>query len=175
MALLSVDHALQVWVVGHRSSFLTPVMSVLSSIGEGGFVWFAIGLALLVARRLSPRGLLQLTLAILLAALTANETLKPLFGRERPFLATPAMAVIGPRPADASFPSGHSANAAAGATVLSALVPEGRLVWIGLAAAIAYSRIYLGVHYPLDAIVGALVGIACALLAFKLTRRILIA
>jgi undecaprenyl-diphosphatase len=147
-------------------------MSVLSTIGEGGFVWFVIGLALLAARRMTRRGLVQLTLAIVLAALTANETLKPFFGRERPFLATPAMVVIGPHPADPSFPSGHSANAAAATTILTALVPEGRLLWIGLAAAIAYSRIYLGVHYPLDTIVGALVGVACAIVASKLTRRI---
>jgi undecaprenyl-diphosphatase len=46
------------------------------------------------------------------------------------------------------------------------------VVWIALAVAIAYSRIYLGVHYPFDTIVGALVGIACGLLALKLTRRI---
>ena len=46
-----------------------------------------------------------------------------------------------------------------------------RLVWWTLAAAIAYSRVYLGVHYPLDVIGGALVGVGCGILAMRLTGR----
>ena len=80
--------------------------------------------------------------------------------------------MIGGRPHDASFPSGHAANAFAGALVLSITAPRGRLAWWPLAVAIAYSRVYLGVHYPLDVVGGAGVGLACAGVVLFARRRL---
>jgi undecaprenyl-diphosphatase len=74
-------------------------------------------------------------------------------------------------PHSASFPSGHSATSFACATVLGALVPRLRLPALVLAAAVAYSRLYVGVHYPLDVLAGALLGIATALLLLAASRR----
>jgi undecaprenyl-diphosphatase len=99
---------------------------------------------------------------LLLAWILADVILKPVIGRERPFVQTPAVRVIGGKPADASFPSGHAASSFAAAAVLSVMAPVGRLVWWPLAIAIACSRVYLGVHYPLDVVAGAGVGLASA-------------
>ena len=70
-----------------------------------------------------------------------------------------------------SFPSGHTATAFAGATVLSYLVPRAAPAFVLLAAAIAYSRLYVGVHFPLDVVGGAVIGIATALLLLVAARR----
>jgi undecaprenyl-diphosphatase len=74
-------------------------------------------------------------------------------------------------PHSASFPSGHTATAFAAATVLTALVPRAAAAWFVLAAAIAYSRLYVGVHFPLDVAGGVAVGVATALLLLAAVRR----
>jgi membrane-associated phospholipid phosphatase len=70
-----------------------------------------------------------------------------------------------------SFPSGHTATAFAGATALSALAPRAAPAFYLLAAAIAYSRLYVGVHFPLDVVGGAVIGMATALLLLATVRR----
>ena len=70
-----------------------------------------------------------------------------------------------------SFPSGHTATAFAAATVLTALVPRAAAAWFVLAAAIAYSRLYVGVHFPLDVAGGIAVGVATALLLLGADQR----
>jgi membrane-associated phospholipid phosphatase len=61
-----------------------------------------------------------------------------------------------------SFPSGHATSATAGAIAIGRAWPRARVVWLTLAALIAYSRIYLGHHYPLDVLGGVLLGTAIA-------------
>jgi undecaprenyl-diphosphatase len=70
-----------------------------------------------------------------------------------------------------SFPSGHTATAFAGATLLSAFVPRAAPAFYLLAAAIAYSRLYVGVHFPLDVVGGVVIGLVTALLLLSAARR----
>jgi len=155
-------------VVAHRIAFLNGPFWLLSVVGRGGMVWLGSGLALAIARKRRDAFTVVL-LAVLLGSTTADEIVKPLVHRARPF-ETMSGDVIGGRPDDKSFPSGHSANAFAAATALSHLVPRTAFVWWTLATAIAFSRVYLGVHYPLDVIGGALLGVGCGWLAVWLTR-----
>jgi undecaprenyl-diphosphatase len=171
MRVTGIDHLLCAWIVAHRIKAVTALMLGLSVVGRGGLVWLAIGGVLTILRRMHPRGLVVLVLALSLASFLADQVLKPLVARERPFVAVPQVTVIGSRPDDASFPSGHTANAFAGAFVLSRAVPGGQIIWWALAVAIAYSRVYLGVHYPLDVAGGALVGLASAALISVLVTR----
>ena len=171
--VLSLDHLVRAWIVLHRVPVLDGFMWTLSAVGRSGLVWLAIAALLAAARRASWRGLVQLTLALLLTSTVVDRVIKPVVGRERPYITTTAIPVIGGRPGGSSFPSGHAANAAAGAFVVSGLVPGGQLAWWTLAFAIAYSRVYVGVHYPLDVLCGALVGLMCAMLVVIATRQYL--
>ena len=163
--MIHLDQSARLWVVAHRLGWLDGVMWIVSVIGRGGLVWLVIGLTLTLIWRTTPALLLELMLAIVLASLLANHVLKPLVSRERPFVSTPEILVIGSRPGDASFPSGHAANAFAGASVLARRLRAQRVLWWALAVLIAYSRVYLGVHYPLDVAGGALLGCVCGTVA----------
>jgi membrane-associated phospholipid phosphatase len=88
-------------------------------------------------------------------------------GEQRPKDPGPLVAI----PHSHSFPSGHTATAFAGATMLSFFVPRAAPAFYVLAAAIAYSRLYVGVHFPLDVVGGVVIGVATALLLLAATRR----
>ena len=75
---------------------------------------------------------------------------KPFFNRSRPFESYADSRVYGYKPTTRSFPSGHAASAIAGACALVRLAPEGRGIFWVLAVLVAFSRVYLGVHYPAD-------------------------
>lgn len=101
------------------------------------------------------------------AADGAAELLKSAVGERRPRLPHPLIGI----PHGKSFPSGHAATSFACATVLSALAPRAAPFLFTLALAIAYSRLYVGVHWPLDVIGGALLGLVTALLLLSEARR----
>lgn len=169
--LLTLDRALRTWVVLHRIRALDGVMWGLSAVGRGGLIWILLAIVLIALRRLGLSALLSLLLALLLASVVTDHLIKPAVNRQRPFTHASPVDVIGGRPHDASFPSGHTSNAFAGAYVLSVVAAEPALVWWTLAVAIAYSRVYLGVHYPVDVLGGALVGLACGALVIAVRRR----
>jgi len=87
--------------------------------------------------------------------------LKPLIDRARPFEVVEAARVITTRSLTSSLPSGHAASAVAGALATGRLFPVARPIFWALAALIAVSRVYTGVHWPSDVLAGALVGFAC--------------
>jgi len=138
----------------------------LSRIGSWGAVWIALGLALAIFRRqIQP---LILVLLVFTVSDGAAELLKSAVGERRPHVADPLVAV----PHSRSFPSGHAATSFACATVLAVLVPRAAPFLFVLAVAIAYSRLYVGVHWPLDVVAGAALGIATALLLLSAARRL---
>jgi YegS/Rv2252/BmrU family lipid kinase len=140
--------------------------------GEG---WAAVVLLIAVA---DPRRGIRIaaeTLPALWATmLTVNLLLKPLFRRRRPFIAFVKARVIGPRPLDFSFPSGHAAAGFAGAVLLGSHLPGWAPLFYVFAAAVGFSRIYLGVHYPSDVIIGGTAGAALAL-AYQALIQLLLA
>jgi membrane-associated phospholipid phosphatase len=88
----------------------------------------------------------------------AVTILKGLFDRPRPPLADPGLDPVGAIPGSSSFPSGHSATAFAAAVAVGLLYPRLRRPLLGLAAVVALSRVYLGVHYATDVLAGSLLG-----------------
>ena len=128
-------------------------------------MWFAIALVVALLRR-DVRTFALVAIAVLAADGLAGLA-KFAVGEHRPRGTHPLVAI----PHSNSFPSGHSATAFAAATVLTALVPRAAAVWLVLAAAIAYSRLYVGVHFPLDVAGGIAIGVVTALLLLAAARR----
>ncbi|MDH6281200.1 bifunctional phosphatase PAP2/diacylglycerol kinase family protein [Prescottella agglutinans] len=140
-------------------------LRTLSTAASHSVLWLGIatglGLAGGRARRAAVRGILSVAGA---SAIT-NAVLKPLLPRRRPPAGTAEFTTRRglPAPASSSFPSGHSASAAAFATGVALEFPAVGAALTPLAAAVAYSRVHTGVHWPSDIAVGMGIGTAVAL------------
>lgn len=155
-----------------RSAWLTPVMKFFSLIGDNGLVWIALTVILLIFKRTRHIGIMC-GISLALDVLTVNLLLKNLFARVRPYDTFTQLQLLVDIQYDWSFPSGHSAAGFAVCTVLLKTAPKKFAVpSLILAILIAFSRIYVCVHYPTDVVGGVLVGIFCGFAAVWLYRKI---
>jgi membrane-associated phospholipid phosphatase len=121
-----------------------------------------------VRRRLPTTALAVTGAAAVAEGLTA--VLKLLTERARPPLADPTIQALVTLPESHSFPSGHAATAFAAATVVGVLHPRLRAPLLALALMVAVSRVYLGVHFWSDVVVGSFLGVAIGIVAARLFR-----
>ena len=155
-----MDTRLERWVVHHRAPWLDQFFVALSHIGSMGIVWLLIAaLAALIWRR--PTIFLWVLAGDLIASVLSYE-LRRAIGRDRPPVRFPEPRPLVDVPLNASFPSGHAATSFACAALLAWLTPLSKAPLFALAALIAFSRVYVGVHYPLDVLGGAALGLGVA-------------
>ena len=168
----SLDSGIAVWVATHRFGPLDDLFIALGSVNRLGAVWVASALVLGVASRRGIRwtcGLAALTALVTFAADSASFGVKDLVQRTRPFVAHPQihpLYVVH----SSSFPAGHAATAFAGATLLTYVARRLWPLFLSVAVAVGFSRVYVGVHYPTDVLAGAAVGIAVAGIAILFLR-----
>lgn len=175
--LQKIYHAEQrmlLWIQDHmRRSWLTFLMKCITCLGNGGVFWLVIALCSLwiPAYRFTGTAIL---LSQILSVIFSNGILKNIIARPRPQDTISALCILIRRPRDFSFPSGHTSSSFAAAVILLQTAP----LWLGvlsliIAVLIAFSRIYLGVHYPSDVVCGAVLGIIFGAAALLLLRFIL--
>ncbi|AKH86781.1 phosphoesterase [Streptomyces sp. CNQ-509] len=168
--LRRADHALFARIAATRWPGAEPVLPRLSRAADHGVLWF--GTAAAVAAFGGPRGrraALRGLGSLALASATANTAGKGAFRRARPVLdAVPVIRHLTRQPITSSFPSGHTASAAAFACGVAMESPRWGLALAPVAWSVAFSRIYTGAHYPSDVLAGAALGLGAALVVRRL-------
>lgn len=171
--LLQLDGGLLIWL---QQTFVRPeltnVMRAVTHLGDTGMIWIALSLLLCVNRKTRTAGILSLT-ALALTFLADNVILKNLVARTRPYETFGQVRLLIERQKDFSFPSGHTGSSFAAAAVLFQTMPKRFGVpCVILAALIAFSRLYLGVHYPSDVLAGAAIGCLIALATVRMKQKL---
>ncbi len=157
--------------VGLRWAPLTPLLVLASAWWVKGTLFVLAGLACDLLRRRAVPVTALASLAALGVSSLVSDLVKQAVDRARPPLTDAAVQAVGPLPSSPSFPSGHATTAFAAAVALAVLVPRLRVPALALAAVVAVSRVYLGVHFWLDVLAGAALGSAIgALIAFVALR-----
>lgn len=142
----------------YHHKFLNICMKFIASIGDFGMIWIALVLILSVypqTKALSHKMLF----ALLLATIVGQVTIKSLVKRMRPCQQYPEVKILVPVPSDRSFPSGHTTSSFACATTVCFFYPEIGAICLLFAFAMAFSRIYLFVHYVSDVVFAMFLGI----------------
>lgn len=151
---------------------VTPIVTFITHLGDKGYLWIALGILLLFFKKTRRAGVLALV-SLALTFLFVNLFLKDFVARTRPYEELEAVRRLIEVQHDYSFPSGHASNSIAPALAMFLNLPKKLGVPILLLAiAIALSRLYVGVHYPLDVFGGILIGGLIAFLVTTIANRI---
>ncbi|MEE8827350.1 MAG: phosphatase PAP2 family protein [Eubacteriales bacterium] len=175
-----------------RSRGMTRFMRLCTFLGNGGIIWFILIAALwrgsvsslpremfsFLSGRAEPdmllipvsrRAAITALWSLIMTSVLINLILKPAFHRVRPYDDHVCLVPLIRHPRDTSFPSGHAGASFACAVVFACMLPGffGTMALV-LAGLISFSRMYLGVHYPSDVMVGAAIGTACAIVSLSL-------
>lgn len=169
--LINIEGPILLWIQEYlRKDMLTPILTFLTHLGDGGRFWIACAAVCLILPKLRRVGS-TMAVSMLLNMLVTNLFLKNVVARTRPYLAVEGLHSIVGAQMDYSFPSGHTACSFAAAVVIFLLCPRRVGVpALGLAVLISLSRLYVGVHFPTDVLGGALVGTAAAFLALRICK-----
>ena len=155
--------------------FLDALMPLITMLGDAGIFWIAVAVVLLCIPKYRKAGL-SMGVSLILGLLICNVTLKPLVARIRPYDYVlehygRTISLLVATPHDFSFPSGHTLASFEGAAALLIHSKKLGIPAMVLACLIAFSRLYLYVHYPTDVIFSVFLGIALAFLGSWLVSK----
>lgn len=148
-----------------RTDMLTPFMKIVTFLGNGGWFWILCAVVLLAVPKTRKTGYAAV-LSLIFGVIVTNLLLKNIVARPRPFAEIEALIPLIAKPTDFSFPSGHTTASFAVALVMLRMLPKKiGIPAVVLAALVAFSRLYLGVHYPTDVLAGFFVALVGSSLA----------
>jgi undecaprenyl-diphosphatase len=156
-----------------QNGFLDFLMPILTNLNYWRIPLALMAIALAIFGK--RRGRIAIALLIIGIAVSdqiCNSLIKPLVGRLRPCNALENVRLLVNCTRSFSFPSSHATNMFTGTLILSYVYPRWKIVLLFIAALVAYSRIYVGVHYPLDAVGGMFLGIICSEIVIYLYKLI---
>lgn len=169
----AMDENILLWVQENlRSKKVTPVIKTLTRLGDYGLLWIGFSVILMLRKDTRKAGKLSL-FSIALCFLINNLIIKNLVDRDRPYEVLEELKILINEQPDSSFPSGHAANSLASAIVFFQLFKK-RKNKVGILTAgllMALSRVYVGVHYLSDVLVGITVGTISGLSVCKLAKK----
>ena len=144
-------------------------MKAITFLGEAGWLWIALGVIFLFFKKTRQMGATVLG-ALIFSLLLCNITLKPIVARIRPYDIKEGIDLIISTPSDFSFPSGHTSASFAAAVAIFACNKKWGIGALVLAAVIAFTRLYLYVHFPTDVIAGIFLGTLCAVISYYIVK-----
>ena len=173
---ISFDLPILDWIQANlQSGFMDKFMPFITVFGDAGIFWMVISALLLISPRTRKTGL-GMAFAMMIGLIVCNITLKPLVARIRPYDLQAELGVAIQLLCDAqhdfSFPSGHTIASFEAAVVLLKNSKKMGIPAMVLAVLIAFSRMYLYVHYPTDVIASVILGTLFALIGDALAGLI---
>lgn len=163
-AIQATDGAILLWLQEHfRMELLDKFFSFYTNLGDAGMLWIVLSLIFLCFPKTRKAGALSLV-AMMLCYVGNDLILKNLVERPRPFLSVEGLDPLIQHPGSHSFPSGHSCSSFAAAGVWAQTL-KGRgakgakILFMAMALLMAFSRLYVGVHYPTDVLAGSALGL----------------
>ena len=166
------EASILLWIQENLRGVMDGFWVFVTHLGDGGYLWIALGVALLFFKKTRPIGFTVL-ISLLINFIITNVTLKDLIARPRPFVVNDTIVTLIKAPTSYSFPSGHTSGSFSAMLALYRWVPKKiGIPAIILASMIAFSRMYIGVHYPTDILGGIVVGFMSSIWAYYLVRRV---
>ena len=154
-----------------KSDVLDKTMVFITSLGNSGFIWIVICVVMLSFKKFRKEGM-ALAIGLIMGMILGNFILKPVFARPRPSWINEEIILLIQNPKDFSFPSGHTLASFVSAFIITHYHKKAGFFVITLAILIAFSRLYLYVHYPTDIIFGIAFGCVIGYVSVKITERI---
>lgn len=149
---------------------MDKVMVISTYLGNGGIIWILIALALIISKKYRKIGFMAIA-ALILSTILGEGILKHIVKRMRPSSNIVAFDLLIQRPLSYSFPSGHTTSSFAVAGIFAKYFKNYAIEFFSLASLIAFSRLYLYIHYPTDILAGALLGLVCSGIIIYLFNR----
>ncbi|MBQ3886713.1 MAG: phosphatase PAP2 family protein [Acutalibacteraceae bacterium] len=168
----ALDDRVLMWFARRHTPVMNKLMILITTTGDNGYIWFALAVPFLLMNRWRLTGFTVLA-AMGIASLTGEITIKHIVRRVRPCKKAFDEYLLIENPPHYSFPSGHTSASFAVATVMGCMCPLWLALAVGLYAfLIAFSRLYLLVHYPTDVLAGMMIGTICGFIAIPVAQSI---
>ena len=169
--MLNIEFAILDFIQKYLTSpIMDKIMVFITTLGNTGMIWIVLALLMLFNKKYRKTGIV-LAIGLILSIVIGNIMLKPLFHRLRPFQIKEGIELIISAPHDYSFPSGHTLASVISATILLLRERKIGIYALVLAILIAFSRVYLYVHFPTDILGGAILGVVIGFASIKIAEK----
>lgn len=170
--ITDIDFKILDFIQEHLScGFLNFLMPKITFLGNGGLIWIVTAIIMLFWAKYRKTGIM-VGVGLLEGVIVGNILLKNLIARERPCWINETVNILISIPQDYSFPSGHTLSSFIAATIIMHTDKRMGIAAYMLASMIAFSRLYLYVHFPTDVLAGALLGIIIGIVSSVISDKI---